>query len=509
MRRPHLICPWLLACSLALATACDGHDITSETLPEPIGQFPDGFLWGSAIAPYQVEGGLHQTDWYQWETECGEVCSGDSADDGPDFLVHYQGDFDAAVAMGHNSIRLGIDWSRVFPTAESFPDEPDAQALATYHAIIDAARQRELEVMVTLVHFALPTWLHDLTDREARPGWDGPDVVTAFGTYAGWAAAEFGDDVDLWITINEPFVNIVAGWVSGDVPPGRALEIDAALAAGENMIRAHALGYDAIHAQDTGDADGDGEAARVSIAQHSRVFVAKDPANPRQVAATEMFRYLLNDYFLNAVTAGDLDRNFDFDADDEGDVSADPALADRLDFVGLNYYGVTMVIETATDANFPLIGFPLMSDLDKQGFEAPISDFGWSIYPEGLGDVLVETARYDLPIIITENGIADAKDSMRPRFLIDHLYQIGRAIDDGIDIEGYMHWSLMDNFEWTAGYCPRFGLLRVDFDDPARPRTAGEGAMVYERIIEDNTVAPELFGTYRYGEAGYCVRLGL
>lgn len=494
--------------AVTLVAGCGDNGDHGE-LPPPVGAFPDGFLWGTAIAPYQVEGGLHATDWYQWETLCGSRCSGDTADDGPAFLDHYEEDFDAARAMGNNAIRLGIDWSRLYPTAASFPDQPDPEAVALYHDIIDAARARDLQVMVTLVHFALPTWIHDMNDEAAAPGWEDDGVVDRFAAFAGWAGAEFGDDVDLWITINEPFVNVVGGWVSGDVPPGKALEVETALQVGERMIRAHAAGYDALHAADTGDADGDGVAAEVSIAQHSRVFVPKDAGNDRQVQAAELFRYLLNDYFLNAVVRGDLDRNYDGDPDDEGDVAGDPALAGRLDYIGLNYYGVTLVLETANDDNYPIIGIPLLNDLDNQGFAAPKSDFGWAIYPAGLRELLEDLRTYDLPIQITENGVADATDALRPRFLVDHLYEVAGAIDDGIDVEGYFHWALMDNFEWGSGYCPHFGLLRVDFSDPARPRTAGAGAEMYRRIIEDNTVDPALFGEVEYGEPGFCPRLGL
>lgn len=497
-----------LALALLIAAGC-GDDGEPRDLPPAVGSFPDDFLWGTAIAPYQVEGDLHATDWYQWESLCGSRCSGDTADDGPAFLVHFEEDLDAARAMGNNAIRIGIDWSRLFPTEASFPDDPDPEAVAIYHDIIAAARARDLAVMVTLIHFALPTWIHDMEDEAAAPGWEDPAIVERFAAFAGWAGAEYGDEVDLWITLNEPFVNLVGGWVSGDVPPGKALEIDLALEVGERMIRAHAAGYDALHAADTGDADGDGEAARVSIAQHSRIFVPKDPANDRQVRAAETFRYLLNDYFLNGAVYGDLDRNYDGDTDDEGDVAGDPDLAGRMDFIGLNYYGVTMVLETANDDSFPIIGIPLLNDLDNQGFDAPKSDFGWAIYPAGLRQLLEELRPYDLPIQITENGVADATDALRPRFLVEHLYEVAGAIDDGIDVEGYYHWALMDNFEWGSGYCPRFGLLRVDFADPARARTAGAGAEVYRRIIEDGTVAPSLFGEFEYGEPGFCPRLGL
>jgi len=505
-----------IVCLLALA-GCGGGGGDGDagsgadaTIPPARAPFPSGFLWGTAIAPYQVEGGLHGTDWYQWESRC-QTCSGDHADDGPDFWDHYQGDLDGVAALGNNAIRLGLDWSRLFPTRQAFDERtPDADALAHYHEIISAARAAGLEPMVTLIHFALPTWLHDLDDPEAAPGWESASIIDDVAGWAGWAAAEFGADVDWWITLNEPMVNVTGGWISGDVPPGKSFEIDTALQVAENMMRAHARAYDAIHAADVVDADKDGETAWVSIAKHNRVFLPKDPDDPRMVRATEMLHYLLNVVFLDAVINGNLDRNFDFDHDDEGDVTADPSLAGRLDFIGLNYYGVTLVIDTANDNNFPLIGIPLMNDLDLKGFDAPLSDFGWAIYPEGLRTVLDELVPYGRPILITENGVADASETLRPRFLIDHLYVLEQAIEEGVDVRGYFHWATMDNFEWGSGYCPRFGLFRVDFTSPERTRTPGEGAEVYRRIIEDNAVSPELFGTYTgYGNPIFCPRVGL
>jgi beta-glucosidase/6-phospho-beta-glucosidase/beta-galactosidase len=506
---------WLLASVIGCGGGGDAAVDAGPTdgaidLPGPRGPFPQRFLWGTAIAPYQVEGGLHDTDWYQWEELC-DGCSGESADDGPDFWNRYDSDLANAASIGTNAIRIGLDWSRLFPTRVEFDARiADPPALRRYHEIIDAARSRGLTVMVTLIHFALPTWLHDLEDLENKPGWADPAIVDDVAAWAGWAAAEFGDDVDHWVTINEPMVQVVAGWVGGENPPGKSFAIDEGLAAGENMIYAHARAYDAIHEQDAIDADGDGEAALVSVAKHNRVFLPKDVSNPKHLEATAMLRYLLNELFLEAVVFGNIDRNYDFDSDDEGDVKADASLMGRLDYIGLNYYGVTLVIETATDNNFPMIGIPLMSDLDNQGLDGPISDFGWTIYPQGLRTVIDELDRFDLPIIITENGVADAADTLRPRFLVEHLYEVNKAIDDGVDIRGYFHWSLIDNFEWGSGYCPRFGLFRVKFSDPAKPRTAGEGAEVYRRIISDNTVDPQLFATYpTYGPAGYCPRVGL
>jgi beta-glucosidase len=494
----------LLAAGAATSTlpACGDDDDTAAAdagadafIPPPVGQFPAGFLWGTAIAPYQVEGNLHNTDWYQWEAggHCGSTCSGDHADDGPDFWNKYEIDLDNAKSMSNNSIRLGIEWARVFPTAESFASmTPDAAAVQRYHDILAAARERGLEPMVTLHHFSTPVWLADLTDWENKPGWEDPAMADKFAAFAGWAAAEYGAQVDWWITLNEPFGYVATGWYGATSPPGFSGQVDMAVAVTMNMIDGHAKAYDALHAADTVDADMDGQAAMVSIAAHMRVFQPKNPADPLDVRATEVLRYIFNTAWLDAIVDGKRDENLDMDIDDPGE-GIDPAWMGRADYIGLNYYGISIVVATGNEDTYPVIGIPFMNDLDNQGLELPITDYGWTIYPQGFRTVIDEAASYGVPVVITENGLADQDDDQRPRFLMDHVYEIARAIDEGVDIRGYMHWTLVDNFEWAAGYCPEFGLFHVDWDDPARPRHMGAGAAIYKRIIDANTIPLELY----------------
>jgi beta-glucosidase len=497
------------------AVSCGGgttapHDAAppDASLPPAVGRFPDGFHWGTAIAPYQVEGGLHATDWHRWETVCPS-CSGDHADDGPDFWNRYAEDLGIAVALGTNAIRLGIEWARVFPTRESFPGSPDAAAVARYHAILDEARRRGLIVMVALHHFSTPLWLADPARPGELRGWEDAATADLFATWAGWVAAEFGADVDWWLTINEPLGYVAAGWLGGVFPPGKLGARDDAMSVIGNLIRGHARAYDRIHAADGVDADGDGRAAWVSFAAHNRVFLPRLATSAADVAAAEALRRVNNLLFLDAVTRGDLDWNVDGDLDDAGEARADPELAGRLDYAALQYYGVSLVV--ASGADLHPFALALMNDLPRYGLQVPVTDFGTVIYPQGLRVVLDELRPYGLPIVITENGLADAADAQRPRFLADHLYVLGRAIDDGLDVRGYYHWSLIDNFEWAAGYCPRFGLVHVDFADPARPRTIGEGARVYQEIVGAGTVPPSLFARYpAYPEPTLsCARTGL
>lgn len=477
-------------------------------LPQAIGRFPAGFQWGTAIAPYQVEGGLHETDWYAWETLCTN-CVNDRADDGPDFWNHYAGDIQIAADLKTNSLRIGIEWARIFPTRASFPSSPDAAAVAHYHDIIRAARGKGLRVMVTLHHFSTPIWLADPARPTELRGWEDPSMADRFGEWAAFAGREFGAEVDWWVTINEPLGYVVAGWLGGVFPPGKLGQVSESLQVMANLIRGHARAYDALHRTDTVDADdGDGVAAWVSFSTHNRAFLPFKPDNPVDVEAARALRQVNNRSFLDAVVRGDLDWNFDGDVDDPNDVKGDPSLAGRLDYVALQYYSVSLVVG-GMEATFPF-SFVFMNDLGRYGFTAPVTDFGTVIYPQGFRVVLDEVAPYGLPIVITENGVADADDDQRPRFIIEHLYALGKAIDDGLDVRGYYHWSLIDNFEWASGFCPQFGLVHVDLSNPAKPRTLGEGGRVYREIIEAGTVSPTLFARYPgYPTArGTCTRTG-
>ena len=499
-----LACAGLLACTDVI----DPEDgVIEPPIPEPRGPFPDGFLWGAAIAPYQVEGGLHDTDWFQWESRCA-ACSGDSADDGPAFLSNHEIDLGNAASIGNNAIRLGIDWSRLFPTEQAFRARtPDTGALTDYRAIMSAARNDGLSIMLSLTHFALPIWLHDPGNPNGPRGWEDDSIIADLADFAGWAATELGSEVDLWITLNEPMLQVRRGWIAGDMPPGKQFEITTALEVMERMIHAHARAYDAIVAADIVDADSDGVAARVAVAKHNQVLVPQDPLDPDHVRSADMLRYVLNHVFLEAVVSGNIDRDFDGDFDDDDDVVDDETLKDRLDFVGLSYFGVAAVKPAPSEANFPFIGLPLFTDLASEGVEGPLSDRGRTIYPQGLRLALEELTPYNRPIIITGNGVADSADTLRPRFLLEHLYVINEAIDDGLDIRGYFYWSLIDGFEWGAGLCPRFGLFQVDFESPDKSRTKTATAEIYRRIIEADTVLPEAFRQFPdYQTTGFCPR---
>jgi beta-glucosidase/6-phospho-beta-glucosidase/beta-galactosidase len=481
----------VVALSLASALACK----SSDTTPPPVGDaggdagpsevaFPSGFLWGTATAGFQVEKGDSHTDWAHWVAINGKIKGGDNPDvGGPDALAHVDGDVAMMQSEKHNAYRFSIEWARLFPTRAAFTAlTPDAAGLAAYDGEIAKLRAAGIAPMVTLQHFSLPDWESDVSKPTQPQGWENAVTVTDFEAFCKWAGGHFGKDVDWWITINEPLNMLLGGYLQGSFPPGLVLNEDRAFAAGRNEIRAHAKCYDALHATDTVDADGDGKAAWVSIAAHMRTFHPIDDTSDGDVKAAAHARYVVNRWFLNAIVKGDYDDDLDETLTGPNDKSGDPTLKGRADYVGVNYYSDTLIGSSASQGVLlaaPL-GFTILQDHLPTG--RPRTDFAWDIYPEGFGTVLDEAATYALPIHVTENGIADHADVLRPRFLAEHLFQLGLAVQRGADVRGYFHWSLVDNFEWANGFCPKFGLHSVDPTTGAR--TPRGSATLYTSIIE-------------------------
>ncbi len=469
--------------------------------------FPEGFLWGTATAPHQVEGGNEASDWYLWEQMDGKVAGGGRSDDGPNHWDKYADDLDLMQADGMNGYRMGIEWAKLFPTREAFDSlTPDEAAVQHYHDVFAAMASRGIQPMVTLHHFVSPAWLVDPTASAAERrmmGFASEGIVDDFERFATWAAQEYGGEVDLWITINEPLALVLGGYLVGAFPPGLTYDPadDLLLRVVRGQIFAHAAAYDALHEHDTSDADGDGEAALVSVAKHQRVMIPEAPCSTADAEAAAHIHYLMNVLFLEAIVRGDLDGNGDGDLDDPEDARADPTLAGRADFLGINYYGLSTVNGRVPISDL-IPGIPSITD---NRTDLPKNDLRWAIYPGGFRTVLEEAAEYGLPIYVTENGTADQGDVLRAPFLVDHLWVLAQAVADGVDVRGYFHWSMMDNFEWAEGYCPRFGLYRVSYEDAERPRTATEGAAVYRQIIEAGRVPSELVASHRsYGEPTYC-----
>jgi beta-glucosidase len=411
-----------------------------------------GFLLGAATSAHQIEGGT-RNDWTVWETGrypdgTPHVAGGASAARAADSWNLWRADVAALQQLGANMYRLGIEWSRLEPTEGAW----DEAAAARYREMFAGLRAAGIKPMVTLFHFTLPPWV------AARGGLDWDGAPAALAAFAGRAGAAFGDLVDWWCTLNEPNVYVAKGYLAGQWPPGvrdpaRAVRAMAA------FMRAHGLMTQALRAADRTDADGDGHATRIGIAHNVRVFDPRswNPIDHLVASAADDF---YNEQFLDAVARGrvhaKIPRVLEID-------EPFPALAGSFDFLGLNYYTRELVVGH-------LRGDKIYESVTAPG--RPQNDMGWEIYPEGLYRVLKRYAARGWPILVTENGLADARGDKRPDFLRTHIYALDRARAEGVNVIGYLFWSLIDNFEWSHGYDGRFGLFTIDFaGDPALTRS--------------------------------------
>ncbi len=423
-------------------------------------EFPKGFLWGAATAAHQVEGDNRNNDWWEWERRDGTIADGTTSETACDQYNRYEKDFDLARELGHNAHRLSLEWSRIEPEEGVFSQ---AQ-IKHYRRVLEALRERGLEPMVTLHHFTNPLWL-------ARDGgWENGRVVEYFTRYAKVVAGELGGLIRFWNTINEPAVYSYISYVKGKWPPGSTSLRSAAIVM-TNMLRAHALAYHTIHETSRGPG------CEVGLANLIRVFDPLRPLHPSDWALAWMSAFIFNRWFLDAVDTGRL-------AWPIGIGQKVHLLAGTQDFIGLNYYSRDMV---RFNPRLPQALF--IENLARPGCEA--NSLGWEIYPEGLYRVLMRLGRYNKPIYITENGIPADDDSERLAYLRRHLAEVHRAISDGADVRGYLHWSLLDNFEWAEGLTPRFGLIAMDYE--TQERSPRPSARAYAKVASGNRLDPAWF----------------
>jgi len=400
--------------------------------------FPKDFLWGTATSAYQIEGNNLNSDWWLWEhrnrgKEQGALSFGkaqwplEPSLEACDSYHRYEEDFDLAVQLNNNAIRFGVEWARIEPAPGMF----DQKELNHYKKMIKAAKDRGLKTFVTLHHFTNPVWLYN------RGGWVSMRTPKLFARYAKKCAEEFGDLVDVYLTINEPQVYSVMSFLLGKWPP-QSRDPFKVNVVQINMIRAHNLAYKAIKSA------GDHKVGIVkNISWYQR---SPDNKNPLDAIFSKLLRYLNNDYFLRPIRK-------------------------NLDVLGLNYYFTNYVKYFSPRAN----------PNDR------VSDMGWWLEASGLKKVLLSLKKYHLPIYITENGLADAQDKYRTKYMEEILGQCAEALEEGVPLRGYFHWSLLDNFEWHEGFWPRFGLVEIDRENnlQRRPR---QSFYAYAKICKSGTI---------------------
>ena len=429
---------------------------SASAAPSYLRVFPRTFLWGTATSATQVDGGDLHSDWAHFSQKSGNIADGKDCLTTCDHWNRYEEDFKLMKSMGFNAYRLGVDWSRMEPR----PGENDHAALNHFRGMLESLNKKGIRPLLTLNHFAVPQWWLE------RGGWAQEKNLQAFMDFASYIVENTGDLVSEYTTINEPNVYSMFSYMEGLWPPGisglsgyfKAMKVL------RNMALAQGKLYDMIH--ETHARKGFASPS-VGMAKHVRIF---DPARPdnrmdrdRAAEAEYRFNLMWTDSIHDGRLQGSLGKNEKFH---DGPC---------WDFIGLNYY-------TRDKIRFSLTAFArLFIEQDPVG-DVPTNDLGWEIYPEGLYRVIHEFhERYRLPVRITENGLANAADSKREHFLVSHIQQIARCLEEGIPVEGYYHWSFLDNFEWAEGYTARFGLVDVDFQ--SQQRTIRNSGSAYKKMI--------------------------
>jgi len=414
--------------------------------------FPEGFLWGASTAAHQVEGGNHNS-WSEWEKKHAAHLA-ENAGKGTDVWKSWESrdrnrfpemfekenyisgkaadhynrfteDFNTAQSLGHTAHRFSIEWSRIEPQEGVF----DEKEITHYKEVLAALRVRGIEPFVTLWHWPVPVWL------EEKGGLDTKAFPEYFERYTQKIVETLGEDITFWITLNEPEVVAGHSYMKGYWPPQKKSYF-AYRRVIRNLVAAHKKAYAAIK-----KAYPD---AQVCVAKHNVYFEAY-----KGRIINRMLKYVANwwwnDWFLHKIKG-------------------------YQDIITLNHYHHNRI-------NY---GF-------NKNENERISDMGWELYPQSLALMAREMyAQYRLPIYVTEHGLADADDSRRAWFITESLTYLQKAIADGVDVRGYLHWSLLDNFEWDKGFWPRFGLVEVDYE--TLTRTPRASAQVYKKICEENAV---------------------
>lgn len=391
---------------------------------------PKNFLWGAATSAHQTEGGNIDTDWMRAE-KAGKIKNGDTtlrADDGYNLAFS---DIKLIKDLGLNSYRFSIEWARVEPEKGKFNQE----ALDHYRKLILDLKANNIEPIVTLHHFTTPGWAMD------KGGWTNREIAGDFAEYTSKVVEMNKNDVNFWITINEPTVFLSKNYLETKAYPYKRNLFLYYLGL-KNAAEAHRRAYDIIHSKN--------ENAKVAVAYQFFDIVPKRD-NWLETKIAQAANYFFNWLWMDRVQ-------------------------DKLDYVGVNYY----------QRFYVGLGFPLVDTFYKR---KDTTDFNWNIEPEGLGHIALQISqRYKKPIMITENGLADKKDEKRTQFIKNHIESLKSANGQGANIIGYMHWSLMDNFEWQfkgqGGYDVHFGLYEVDmktFERKPRP-----SALFYRDLIKEN-----------------------
>ena len=451
--------------------------------------FPAGFRWGAATASFQIEGSTHsggRTDSI-WDTFCrrpGAVAGGDTGEPACDHYRRMPADVALMKELGLGTYRFSVAWPRVRPDGGAV----NQAGLDFYRRLVDALLDNGIAPWLTLYHWDLPQALED------AGGWTNRDTASRFAEYAASVHEALGDRVPTWTTLNEPWCSAFLGYGSGVNAPGRT-EPEAAVAAVHHLLLAHGLGAQVLRA---------GGAREVGVTVNLLPFIAADPDDPDDAEVVRRLDGLANRLFLDPLlrsrypddVANDLAPFGLADHVRDGDLAL---IGAPIDVLGVNYYTSSQVRAAAPTPGrehpegLPwAIGVPRVRTVAR---DVPRTAMGWEIDPDALRNLLLRlhTDYPPVPLVITENGSAwddevgptgSVHDPERVDYLRAHLLAAHEALVAGVDLRGYLAWSLLDNFEWAFGYSKRFGIVHVDYG--TQLRTVKDSGLWYAEVARRN-----------------------
>jgi beta-glucosidase len=453
----------------------------SEQIPT---RFPDNFVWGAATAAYQIEGastadGRGPSIWDTFSRTPGRVTDGHTGDVACDHYHRWREDIAMMADLGLKTYRFSIAWPRIIPGGHGAVNQA---GLDFYDRLVDELRRHGIAPVATLYHWDLPQPLED------QGGWTARETAAHFAEYAGVVAQRLGDRVSAWHTLNEPWCSAYLGYGSGVHAPGHT-DPAAAFSAVHHLLLAHGLGTQALRAAG---------APTVGLVVNPAMVRPADPDNPADVEAVRLVDGLHNRIFLDPVLGNGYPADVLAHVSRFGDPSwlqpdDEKTISTPIDLLGINYYAPTYV---AARAGAPGGGgaYPGTEGIEFLPPYGDVTAMDWQIEPAGLSDLLRRISRDypGVPLWITENGAAfddrpagdRVPDPDRIAYLTGHLTAVREAIADGVDVRGYLVWSLMDNFEWSFGYHKRFGIVHVDYE--TQRRTLKDSAHWYRAVIARN-----------------------
>jgi beta-glucosidase len=439
--------------------------------------FPKGFLWGAATAAHQIEGspladGAGPSIWTRFAHTPGMTVNGDTGDVACDHYRRWKDDVRLMRELGLQAYRFSVSWSRILPEGTGRVNQAGVDF---YSRLVDELLANDIEPLLTLYHWDLPAALDD------RGGWLNRDCADWFAEYGSVLYRALDGRVKKWVTLNEPWVVTDGGYLHGALAPGHRNKYEAPIAS-HNLMRAHGAAVQAYRAI--------GKHEIGLVVNIEPKYAATDSAD--DAAAVKRAHAYMNEQYLHPALLGRYPpelKDIFGDAWPEFPPDDFKLVTQPLDFIGINYY--TRSVTEAADC------YPLRAGAVKQPL-GTYTETGWEVFPQGLTDLLLWFKRTygDIPLYITENGAAffdppvadtDAagarrvRDPLRTDYLRQHLSAIHDAIAAGVDIRGYMAWSLMDNLEWSLGYAKRFGLVHVNYG--TQERTIKDSGRWYSRVI--------------------------